>query len=271
MTRTISASLAPLIAELELDQPLLVTLTELTELVERLGIRTPAKVVASRLRAAGWLLATQTPGVWEFAPGAHAGARGHGDPYIEVRAVLAADPNAQVALTGSSALWAHGLIDRAPSGVHVAVPAGSHVPQALKRVAHVSVVDARLTPLRLDRLPVQRVATVLVAAASRPTQVRSWAAILERLDDIVVALDRDELDAELVGRPAATVARLAYLISGAEPALADRLFPKPPSDKVSWVWFGPRHGPKRSTRRFGIHDTLLAHRPAASTSTDRAR
>jgi hypothetical protein len=38
-------------------------------LAEEAGLRTPAKVVAARLRATGWLLATAQRGVYEFAPG----------------------------------------------------------------------------------------------------------------------------------------------------------------------------------------------------------
>lgn len=268
MTRTISVSLAPLIADLELEQPVLVTIGELKRLVERLGIRTEAKQVAARLRSAGWLLATQTPGVWEFAPGAHAGPLGHGDPYLEVRAVLASDPSTQVALTGASALYVSGLIDRAPDGLHVAVPPHRHIPKALKRAARVTTFDAHIEPTVKDRLAVHGVATVFVLAATRPTQIRSWASIGERLADIVGAIDRDELDAELAGRPAATVARVAYLVHGIDPDLADRLYPQPPRSQLSWVWFGPRDGGRqtRSNRRFGIHDTLLPFKPGEITS-----
>jgi hypothetical protein len=49
------------------------TVEELASLAEEAGLRTPAKVAAARLRATGWLLPTCERGIYEFAPGAHAG------------------------------------------------------------------------------------------------------------------------------------------------------------------------------------------------------
>lgn len=63
----------PLVAELELRQPVLVSLQELVALAEEAELRTSAKVIAARLRATGWLLPTGQRGIYESAPGAHAG------------------------------------------------------------------------------------------------------------------------------------------------------------------------------------------------------
>ena len=73
MTRTIPPSLGPILTELELDAPQVVTLAELAALATRTGIGTEPRVVADRMRKLGWLLPTETAGVWEFAPAAHAG------------------------------------------------------------------------------------------------------------------------------------------------------------------------------------------------------
>ena len=78
--RPLSPTLAAVVEELELDQPVVVTADDLSGIVARHGLGTPVKVIAARLRGAGWLLPTPQRGVWEFAPGAHAGAIGHGDP-----------------------------------------------------------------------------------------------------------------------------------------------------------------------------------------------
>ena len=78
LTRTIPPSLGPVLTELELDAPQVVTLAELAALVTRTGVGTEPRVVADRLRKLGWLLPTETTGVWEFAPAAHAGPIGHG-------------------------------------------------------------------------------------------------------------------------------------------------------------------------------------------------
>lgn len=58
MTRSISSSMAGVLEQLELDQPALVTSAELTRLLEAHGVRTPARIVAARLREEGWLLPT---------------------------------------------------------------------------------------------------------------------------------------------------------------------------------------------------------------------
>jgi hypothetical protein len=101
-TRSLSRQLAPLVAELELRQPTLVTLRELAILAEEAGLRTPAKVVAARLRATGWLLPTGQRGVYEFAPGAHAGPYGHGDPLSHCRAPYGCTDSQSERRTGMS-------------------------------------------------------------------------------------------------------------------------------------------------------------------------
>lgn len=172
--------------------------------------------------------------------------------------MIVAHPMLRVAVTGASALSLHNLIDRAPDVVHVAVAHGQYVPTALTRVAQVSTSASRLEPVDVRGIPVHRVASLLVLAASVPRQIGSWATIGERLGDIVAAVDRNELDIELEGRPAATLARLAYLVHGADRDLADGVFAPPTAGKAHpLIWFGPRHGGRtaRTNRRFGVTDT----------------
>src|SRR5258706_15209611 len=88
MTRTIPASLAPVLEQLELEPADLVTMSHLDELVRSAGVGTETRTVAARLRERGWLLATGQRGVWEFAPGAVAGAHSRGGPTRLLRAAL---------------------------------------------------------------------------------------------------------------------------------------------------------------------------------------
>lgn len=188
--------------------------------------------------------------------------------------MIVAHPMLRVAVTGASALSLHNLIDRAPDVVHVAVAHGQYVPTALTRVAQVSTFASRLEPVDVRGIPVHRVASLLVLAASVPRQIGSWATIGERLGDIVAAVDRNELDIELEGRPAATLARLAYLVHGADPDLADGVFAPPTAGKAHpLIWFGPRHGGRtaRTNRRFGVTDTLLPFRPGDITAINGGR
>ena len=105
MTRSLPKSLAPVIERLELDQTEIITLKQLTSIVDELGIGTAPSLVAHRLRARGWLLSTGINGAWEFAPGAHAGAHSRGGPLLSVRAALALVPGLPATVALSSAAW----------------------------------------------------------------------------------------------------------------------------------------------------------------------
>lgn len=127
-TRSIPPSLAPVIARLELEAADLVTTAKLDEIVKASGVGTATRTVASRLRERGWLLATGQRGVWEFAPGAVAGAVSRGGHTRLLRSVLART-DVVCGLTFQAAAWAHDLADRAPARLEVA--AGS-APEARK-------------------------------------------------------------------------------------------------------------------------------------------
>ncbi len=58
MTRTIPPSLAPVIAELELEAADLVPTAKPDEIVKASGVGTVTRTAASRLRERGWLLPT---------------------------------------------------------------------------------------------------------------------------------------------------------------------------------------------------------------------
>jgi predicted transcriptional regulator of viral defense system len=255
-SRSLSRQLAPLVAELELRQPLLVSLQELAALAEEAGLRTPAKVVAARLRATGWLLATGERGIYEFAPGAHAGPYGHGDPFIDLRAALSAGHSLTVAL--QSALWLHGLAERPPDRHELATPPGSAVPASVRRRMRVVRFSARLPAGQIDELPVQRPATILVHLAARPGDVRGWTTFVEALPELAARSTATDLELELGSRPATVRSRLAYLISGVAPATADRLQPTAPP---SVTWFGSSRASHRYDKRFNVADGLLPFDP----------
>jgi predicted transcriptional regulator of viral defense system len=255
-SRSLSRHLAPLVAELELRQPVLVSLQELAALAEEAGLRTPAKVVAARLRATGWLLPTRQRGIYEFAPGAHAGPYGHGDPFIDLRAALSVGHPLTVAL--QSALWLHGLAERAPDRHELAAPPGSAVPASVRRGMRVVRFSARLPAAQVDQLPVHRTATILVHLAARPGEVRGWTTFAEALPELAARSTAEDLEQELLARPGSVRSRLAYLISGVAPAVADRLQPTAPP---SVTWFGSSRASHRYDKRFNVADGLLPFDP----------
>jgi hypothetical protein len=224
-------------------------------LATRAGVGTEPRVVADRLRKLGWLLPTETAGVWEFAPAAHAGPIGHGDQFLELRASLANRPSLDAAVCLTSALLAHGLTDRAPDRLEVAVKKGASIPEGLHRATRVVVFDSNLTPERSRGVPVHLPATILVHVAARPADVRSWGTIADALPDLVDVVTPADIEAELAGRPRSVRVRLADL--------ADRLLPADEGGRSApKVWFGPRGSLKRQSARFSVADTLLPFDPA---------
>jgi len=165
MTRTIPASLAPVLEQLELEQADLVTMAHLDELVRSADLGTQTRTVAARLRERGWLLATGQRGVWEFAPAAVAGAHGRAGPTRLLRAALART-EIRCGLTFQAAAWALGLADRAPPRAEVAAAddrSATQLPDALD----VSVFMPRLPYGTAKGVPVLQAASGAAARAAR--------------------------------------------------------------------------------------------------------
>lgn len=258
MTRTIPSTLSGILEELELEQPTLVTSEHLARLVAEQGVRTPAKVVAARLRERGWLLPTGRRGVWEFAPAAVAGAYSRNDPVMPLRAFLAERPAARCALTFQAAAWAHGIADRTPAHLEVAAATSELVRQLPAALAG-TVFDPRLDYRTLRDVPVLAVESIVVHMAARPAAVRSWASAREWLPDLAHLLVLDELGRELAGRPASVRARTGYLLQGLRADLADALRESAPV--TGKTWFGPRGKLRRHDAAWQIADTLLPFDP----------
>jgi predicted transcriptional regulator of viral defense system len=259
--RSLSRGLAQLVAELELRQPTLVTTGELAQLALEAHVKTPAKVLADRLRRTGWLLPTAQRGVYEFAPGAHAGPYGHGDPFIDLRAaLLVGRMPALVAL--QSALWLHGMAERAPDRHEVAVPGGASVSRAIEDRMRVVRFSHRLPAAEIDQLAVHQPPTILVHLATKPGDVRGWGVFAQTLAELVTRSSVDELERELKHRPGAVRPRLAYLLSGVAPEVAQRLQPTRPSNVT---WLGQSRVSRRFDKRFNVADSLLPFDPRTLT------
>jgi predicted transcriptional regulator of viral defense system len=261
--RALSRGLAQLVVDLELRQPTLVTVEELADLAQAAGLKTPPKVLAARLRAAGWLLPTAQRGVYEFAPGAHAGPYGHGDPFIDLRAVSVAG-NRSIVVALQSALWLHGLAERAPNRPEVAVPVGVIPPEAIKRRMRVVRFSHRLEPVDIEAVPVHRPASVLAHLATRPGDVHGWAIFGDAFVDLAARSPLAELEEELSGRPSTVRPRLAYLLSGVAPQLADQLQPTTPGNLT---WLGAQRVSLRFDKRFNVADSLLPFDPRTLAGT----
>jgi predicted transcriptional regulator of viral defense system len=254
LTRSIPPSLAPILAQLELEGADLVTFSQLDALVRTAGIRTATRNVADRLRERGWLLPTGQRGVWEFAPAAVAGPYSRGGHTRLLRSVLARTA-VTCGLTFQAAAWAHGLADRAPTRVEVAAATGQDA-RRLPSELDVSVFGPRLGYVTAKGVPVLRPASILAHMAASPAGVRSWASALEWLPEVAAEAPADDVLAELQARPATVAARLGYMLQGVRPDIAGQI--TGPSTKT---WFGPRRAVVRHDSRWQVADTLLPFDP----------
>jgi len=257
MTRSIPPTLASILELLELDRPITISRRQMETLVKRAGVNWPVSVVIQRLSAHGWLKETNVRGVWEFLPAERAGAISTGDPLLTLRATLEADPDLPVALALGSALWFLDLAERRPEVTEVAFPPRSRVPVAIRRTYRVVRHETRLPPRKNRGIPVHSPASVLIHVATRPTDVRSWAAVLEGLPEVLQAAEEQDILSEMERRTHATRVRLAYLLSGIAPDFVGRLDVKPKGK----VWFGPRGPLRRHDSRWNVADTILPFSP----------
>lgn len=243
-----------------MEQSILVTIDDLEAIRIRVDIATPPKVLAARLRERGWLLQTSLRGVYEFAPGAHAGALSSGQVTLPLQAALLARPGLMAGLALQSAAWAMSLADRAPSRLEVAAPdpaATASLSKLLRADARVLTFDPQLPWKHLRGVPTMAVESVLVHMAARPRNVRSWSSALEWLPDLAAELTADQLQLELTGRPAAVSTRAAYLLSGLRPDLAAQVA----APGHGAVRFGPRGTSQRYDSQLQLTDSLLPFDP----------
>lgn len=257
LARSIPPWLSGIVERLELDRPPLVTIAELEIICAELGITTPARVVASKLRERGWLLATPLRGVWEFIPGETAGAISSADPLLSVQAFDAANPEVENALAQQTGAWALGLSDRIPARKEVAFSSKPHVktPDDMRVLTYAW----NLVPVEQRGVRILAPESILVQMAHRPNSVRSWESAQEWLPDVAYEMEIDATLFELEGKSASTWARTGYLLQGMRPDIAAAIAKGfSPRGKVRIGTKGPV---KRNDERWQISDYILPFDP----------
>jgi len=258
VTRTISSSMAGVLQYLELERPKLITIEELAEILEKGNIRTPARIVASRLRDTGWFLKTGQRGVWEFAPAELAGAYSANDPVIGLRSYLAKHPDASCGLAFQAAAWAHGCSNRVPARPEVAVREARLLrsfPVTLSASVFLPILDYE----QIDEIPVLAKESILVHMCEKPSAVRSWESTRDWFPALAVELSPEKVMDELSQRPQSVKSRAGYLLKGIRPDIADLIYAEyKPKYKT---WFGPRRELRRHDNKWLIADTTLPFDP----------
>jgi len=254
-SRSVPRSVAPVLEALELEQPALVTLSMIEDIVAETESPTSAVNAARMLRERGWLLPLRTSGAWEFAPGARAGAWGGGDPFIELRARLATRP-IDVAVAAESAAWLHGLSTRSPDRHVIALEPGVSVPRSLSdfRIVRWRAVDEVVNN---DGVPVWSVATLLAFMGVRPDQYRDWPNVSEWLAAAVSQVSVEALRAELANQPRSGWARVSYLLfrGGDEDSANELMSFAPPGGGPFHL--GPRDMPSKYYGDFEVIDHVF--------------
>lgn len=253
MARSIPPWLSGVVERLELDRPPLVTIAELEIICSELGIATPARVVASKLRDRGWLLATPLRGVWEFIPGENAGPISNADPLLPVKAFNAVNPEVDNVMAQQSGAWALGLSDRLPATKEVAFKAKPHVktPDGIKPLTY----SWNLEPLERRGVRVLAPESLLVQMTHRPNSVRSWESVQDWLPDVAFEMEPEATLVELEGKPSSTWARTGYLLQSMRPDISDAISGAfRPRGKAR---FGAGAPVKRNDERWQVSDYAL--------------
>lgn len=272
--RSTPAALAPILEELELRQPKIVTRELLAEIVAERDVPLAVKDISERLQRHGWLLSLKTQGTWEFAPAARAGPIGSGDPFIELRATLLRRPGLSAAIAYDSAAWIHGLAGRAPEKHVIAIPAQTVPPPALRDFRFTRQTSG-LDPVDIDGLPTWRIETLLVLIGAHPTSYRAWPNVGEWLAEASEQIDQKLILEELKQRPRSAWVRTGYLLeTGGRVDVAEAIENRAPEGKGPF-YFGPRKSGGRHDRRWDVRDSVLRFRDIhvtdSGTATESAR
>lgn len=257
--RSVPSSLAPILEELELRQPKIVTKRLLGEIIGRLGIDLRPDSAAHRLQQHGWLLSLKTENAWEFAPASRAGKIGAGDLFIELRATLNHRPNLKVAVAYESAAWLLGLARRAPQRQVIALPSSTAPPPAL-RGFRITRMLGQLEPADIDQLPVWKIETLIALMGARPSAFRAWPNVMEWLPEAAQRVSRDLLLRELAGRNIPTLVRTGYMLElGGRTDLGNRIKEKVEPQVKGPVYLGSRNAPGKYSKRWDVRDSVLAY------------
>jgi hypothetical protein len=259
-TRRATTSTAAILEEFELRQPKIVTGELLDDVLMAAGSHLGRVAAAERLVREGWLVPLRTRAAWEFVPAARAGRYPSGDPWIELRAYVSGHPDAPIAVAFSSAVWAMGYSSHQPERLSIAHRGGWRRPKSL-RDAQSILYEWRLPTWTKDGLSIWHPATIVVAAAARPSAHDDWANADEWLPETMRATTPDDVLTEAEGKSAGALARLAYFAEwSGRHDIVEALTPFIPR-RLPVTFLGPetRSG-RRWVKRWRIYDSLLPTR-----------
>lgn len=213
MVRTIPKYLASIVEQLELNEAELLTIKDIQRYASSAGSTIQAARIAFELKNRGWLLPTSARGVYEFSPGANAGAYSKGGKLSNIKAVALANPSIKWFYSHQSALYFHKIVDQMPDKPQITIKCNSikKVPYAFTKLTH-NVFDSQLEPIIINGNPVEPLETLLVHICSKPKSVSDWFVYEENIQDIWSECDIGKLHQELDKQSLNTKNRLRKLL-----------------------------------------------------------
>ena len=266
---------AALVARLAQDRPSTLTRGDIAGYLDGIGSSREIDTTVRDLVRLGWLVSSHLHGVWSFVP---PGESVIVDPYLDLRAWRAKDPDLVYALAGEAAAWHLGYLDRRFDGpVSIWLPQGVRPPPGIRPFVKVLALDwgqaaeGDLGPsralLRRRRLDLTAWANgvhafgpeaLLVQLAARPASFLPWADLVAHLGNLADDCEPDRLRALLADQSASAWQRAAYLlhIGGSTQHARDVLAARP-FGRLVHASLGSRPRGEHS-REFGVTDHLVA-------------
>jgi hypothetical protein len=227
--RRIPGWAASLLARLARDTPQVLTRADVSAYLSEVKSQRGVDRTIEELSRLGWLAPLHLKGAWAYLP---PGEEEIIDPYIDLRAWKARDPEAVFALAGEAAAWHLGYMDRAfDRQVALWLPTEARLPFGLR--PHFSVVklgwhadDApdlgpRSSMLNKRQLDLTSWASglaafgpeaLIVQLSARPASFRAWSDLVAHLDDVAADTSVRRLKELLERQSASAWQRAAYLL-----------------------------------------------------------
>jgi hypothetical protein len=225
---------------------------------QQIGLEMDSAEVARRLRMLGWLLPLRARGAWEFAPADRAGAWSGGDPFIELRAVLAVRDDLRIAVGYESAAFLLSLASRQPAREVIVCDEGTPPIRSLGTYRRVNLTLSDEVHTVRDGLRLHTETGLLAALAIRPVGFNDWPGLSEWLRPAAERTDVTLLQRTLDGRTAAAWARAAYLLRvGGNPEAAAEVLNGRPGQRGPF-YLGPRRGGGVHDPATNVVDTVVA-------------
>jgi AbiEi antitoxin C-terminal domain len=275
LARRIPTWAAPLVARLAQDRPSVLTRADMGGYLDEIGAVREVDATIQALVRLGWLVSSHLHGVWLFAP---PGESVSGDPYLDLRAWSAKDPEVAFALAGEAAAWHLGYLQRRHEGpTALWLAEGIRPPYGIRPFVSVirlgwgrdaaKKIGPRRDLLRRRRLDLTSWSTglpafgpeaLLVQLAARPASFRPWADLAAQLGDLVADCETTQVIGLLENQSGSAWQRAAYILDvGGAVESASEVFQRRPQSRRAHVMLGNGRGGAHSAE-FGVTDHLLA-------------